>query len=132
VDYLFQNTASPFTDEVANFHLPEKFKIPDILTYTGFEDPIEHLEISKLIRISTEHLMKWSFPLTLSGKARDWFRKLLPSSVKNFDTLKKKFLTRSCWKSKEEACWIFTFIASGPRRIVERLHLEVQPREARY
>jgi hypothetical protein len=33
-----------FINEVANFLLPEKFKIPDVPSYTGFEDPIEHLE----------------------------------------------------------------------------------------
>jgi hypothetical protein len=39
-----QKIASSFINEVANFLLPEKFKIPDVPSYTGFEDPIEHLE----------------------------------------------------------------------------------------
>jgi hypothetical protein len=44
VDNLLQRTALPFTDQVANFLLPEKFKIPDVPIYTGLEDPLEHLE----------------------------------------------------------------------------------------
>jgi phosphatidate phosphatase PAH1 len=32
---LLQKSASPFTDRVASFRLPEKFKVPDIKTYTG-------------------------------------------------------------------------------------------------
>jgi hypothetical protein len=35
-----------------------------------------------------------AFPLTLSGKARDWLRNLLPKSIDNFDTLGRKFLTQ--------------------------------------
>jgi hypothetical protein len=35
VKNLLQNTASPFTEEVANFLLPEKFKVPDVPFYTG-------------------------------------------------------------------------------------------------
>jgi hypothetical protein len=41
---LLQKSASPFADRVASFQLPEKFKVPDIKTYTGQEDPVEHLD----------------------------------------------------------------------------------------
>jgi len=36
--------ASPFTEEVASFCLPESFKVSDVPFYTGLEDPLEHLE----------------------------------------------------------------------------------------
>jgi len=35
-----------------------------------------------------------AFPLTLSGNALDWFRKLPPNSISNFDGLGKLFLTQ--------------------------------------
>jgi hypothetical protein len=35
-----------------------------------------------------------AFPLTLSGNARDWFRKLPPNSIIDFDLLEKMLLTR--------------------------------------
>lgn len=41
---LFHKKISAFTDEVASFRLPEKFKVPEITTYTGQEDPVEHLD----------------------------------------------------------------------------------------
>jgi hypothetical protein len=44
VDNLLQKPSSPFTDEVAKFLLPEKFKVPDVPTYTGVEDSIKHLD----------------------------------------------------------------------------------------
>lgn len=44
VDKLLMGTGSPFTKRVAKFKLPKKFKIPQILSYVGTGDPIEHLE----------------------------------------------------------------------------------------
>jgi len=77
---LFQKLVSPFSDRVASFRLPEKFKVPDIKTYTGQEDPDE--------------VACWAFPLTLSGNARDWYRRLPSKSIRNFDEFGKMFLTQ--------------------------------------
>jgi chromosome segregation ATPase len=44
VENLLQKTTSPFTEEVANICLPEKFKIPEIPFYTSLEDHVEHLD----------------------------------------------------------------------------------------
>jgi hypothetical protein len=44
VENILQKTTSPFTEDVANICLPEKFKIPEIPFYTGLEDPVEHLD----------------------------------------------------------------------------------------
>ncbi|XP_062155172.1 uncharacterized protein LOC133863226 [Alnus glutinosa] len=35
-----------------------------------------------------------AFPLTLSGNARDWFKKLPPNSIRHFDDLGRMFLTQ--------------------------------------
>jgi len=42
VDSLL-NRSSPFTEHILAIQLSEKFKIPTIQTYTGVEDPTEHL-----------------------------------------------------------------------------------------
>jgi hypothetical protein len=47
VDNLL-NRSSPFTERVMAIQLPEKFKIPAIQTYTGIEDPTEHLDNYKM------------------------------------------------------------------------------------
>jgi len=44
VENLLQKTTSPFTEDVANIRLPEKFKILEIPFYTGLEDLVEHLD----------------------------------------------------------------------------------------
>jgi hypothetical protein len=96
VDNLLQKMASPFTDQVASFHLPEEFKVPDISIYTGLEDPIEHLDnfgAHLNLHGTPDEVACRAFPLTLSGNALDWFRKLPPKSIKEFDALDKTFLT---------------------------------------
>jgi hypothetical protein len=44
VDNLFQSRDSIFTDEVSNFDLPGRFKVPDIFIFSGSEDLVEHLD----------------------------------------------------------------------------------------
>jgi hypothetical protein len=97
VENLLQKTTSPFTDDVANICLPEKFKIPEIPFYTGLEDPVEHLDNFRAhmdLHRTPEMVACRAFPLTLSGNARDWFRKLPPNSIHHFDDLGRMFLTQ--------------------------------------
>jgi len=96
VDKLLMGTDSPFTRRVANYRLPEKFKLPQILSYAGDRDPLDHLEnfLAHLYLHGTpDEVACRAFPLTLSGNARDWFRKLPPNSVDQFKELSKIFLT---------------------------------------
>jgi hypothetical protein len=44
VDKLSLGAGSPFTRRVLNNWLPEKLKVPQILSYVGVEDPIEPFE----------------------------------------------------------------------------------------
>jgi hypothetical protein len=44
VDRLLSGTDSPFTSWVVDFRLPEKFKVPQIMSYAGDGDPLDHLE----------------------------------------------------------------------------------------
>jgi len=44
VDKLLMGTDSPFTRRVADYWLPKKFKVPQILSYAGDGDPLDHLE----------------------------------------------------------------------------------------
>jgi hypothetical protein len=97
VNNLFRNTESMFTNKVAIFNLPKKFKVSNIPIFTSCEDPIEHLDNFR----SHTSLLKTpdavacrAFPLTLSGKAHDWLKSLLPKSIDSFDTLGKKFLAQ--------------------------------------
>jgi hypothetical protein len=97
VENLLQKPASPFTEEVANFRLTEKFKVPDVPLYTGLEDPLKRLENFHAhidLHWTPENVACQAFPLTLLGNTRDSFKKLLPNSINNFDVLGKIFLTQ--------------------------------------
>jgi len=82
---------------VGSYRLPKKFKVPNIAIYTRLEDPIEHIENYQshldLHRTSDEIACR-AFPLILLGNAREWFRKLPPMSISDFDALDKIFLTQ--------------------------------------
>jgi hypothetical protein len=97
VENLLQKTTSPFTEEVANICLPEKFKVQEIPFYTGLEDPVEHLDNFRAhmdLHRTPEMVACRAFPLTLSGNARDWFRSLPPNSIRHFEDLDRMFLTQ--------------------------------------
>ena len=47
MDALVQQTESPFTAEVLHFLLPAKFRIPQIETFNGTKDPVDHLNTYK-------------------------------------------------------------------------------------
>jgi hypothetical protein len=97
VENLLQKTTSPFTEEVANICLPEKFKVPEISFYTGMEDPVKHLDNFRAhmdLHRTPEMVACRAFPLTLSGNARDWFRTLPPNSIRHFEDLGRMFLTQ--------------------------------------
>jgi hypothetical protein len=95
VDNLLQGIASPFTERIVAMRLPDKFKVPSIPIFTGKEDPTEHLDQYQAhldLHGTSDEVACRAFPLTLGGNARDWFRKIPPSSVDSFADLGRKFL----------------------------------------
>jgi len=96
VDKFLMGTSSPFTKRIANYHLPEKFKVPQILSYAGDRESLDHLEnlwAHLDLHGTPDEVTCRAFPLTLMGNARDWFRKLPLNFVDKFKELSKIFLT---------------------------------------
>jgi hypothetical protein len=74
VNKLLMGTDSPFTRRVADYRLPQKFKVPQILSYAGDEDPLDHLENFQAhldLHGTPDKVACRAFPLTISGNARD-------------------------------------------------------------
>jgi hypothetical protein len=44
VDKLLMGIDSPFTRQIADYRLPEKFKVPQFLSYARDKDHLDHLE----------------------------------------------------------------------------------------
>ena len=49
LDNLVNRTDSPFTAFVNSFPLPHKFRMPQIDSYNGVKDPLDHLETFKTL-----------------------------------------------------------------------------------
>ena len=94
LDDLVNRTDSPFTTSVNSFPLPHKFHMPQIDSYDGVKDPLNHLETFKtLMHLQgvADGIMCRAFPTTLKGAARIWFSQLTPNSISTFKKLSVQF-----------------------------------------
>ncbi|KAJ9558232.1 hypothetical protein OSB04_012846 [Centaurea solstitialis] len=61
-------------------------------------NPYQHLEafedICELVNTKEDEVKLRVFPFTLTNKAKDWFKQLLPGSITTWDDLKSAFLSR--------------------------------------
>ncbi|XP_065615605.1 uncharacterized protein LOC136061579 [Quercus suber] len=91
---LVNRTDSLFTVPVDSFPLPHKFRMPQIESYDGVKDPLDHLETFKnLMHLQgvPDEIMCRAFPTTLKGPARIWFNRLTPNSISTFKELSAQF-----------------------------------------
>ena len=73
LDDFFHRTDSSVTASVTLFPLPLKFQIPQVESYDGSKDPLDHLESFKtLMHLQgvVNEIMCKAFPTTLKGPAR--------------------------------------------------------------
>ena len=94
LDDLVNKTDSLFTISVNSFPLPQKFRMPQIESYDGVKDPLDHLETFKtLMHLQgvPNEIMCRAFPMTLKGPARIWFSRLSPNSINTFKELSAQF-----------------------------------------
>ena len=96
MDTLVQQTESSFTAEVLHFPLPAKFRMPQVETFDGVRDPVDHLNTYKnqMELHGYEDLVRCrSFATTLKGPALAWFNRLPPSSISLFRELSITFVS---------------------------------------
>ena len=96
MDKLVQWTDSPFTAQVTSFPFLAKFQMPQVETYDGLWDLLDHLESFKtLMHLQgvPNEIMCRALPTTLKGPTRVWFSKLGPNIVSTFKELSRHFIT---------------------------------------
>ena len=94
LDDLVNITNSLFNTSINSFPLPQKFRMPQIESYNGVKDPLDHLETFKtLMHLQgvPDKIMCRAFPTTLKGPARIWFSRLTPNSINTFKELSAQF-----------------------------------------
>ena len=75
--------------------VPSKFRLPQLELFDRLKDPQDHLNTFKTtlgLQQPPDKILCCSFPTTLKGAAREWFIKLLTSSIDNFEQLSNAFL----------------------------------------
>ena len=73
LDDLVNRMDSPFTIQVNSCPLPQKFRMPQLESYDGVKDPLDHLETFKTmmhLQGVPDEIMCRAFPTTLRGAAR--------------------------------------------------------------
>ncbi|XP_075665326.1 uncharacterized protein LOC142634985 [Castanea sativa] len=94
LDDLVRRTDSPFTASVSSFPLPQKFLMPQVESYDGSKDPLDHLESFKtLMHLQgvLNAIICRAFFTTLKGPVRIWFSRLTPNSIGTFKDLSAQF-----------------------------------------
>ena len=95
LDRMIRRTDSPFTIEVLNHPLPPKFCLPQLESFDGSKDPLDHIKSFKtlmLLQMTPDEVMYRAFPTTLKGTTRVWFGKLPSGTIANFYQLNKGFV----------------------------------------
>ena len=96
VDALVQQIESPFTIGVLHFPLGAKLRMPQIKTFDGTKDPIEHLNMYKNLmelHIYQDPVRCRAFAITLKGPTLALFNRLPPSSISSFTELSIAFVS---------------------------------------
>ncbi|XP_077252503.1 uncharacterized protein LOC143891885 [Tasmannia lanceolata] len=78
----------PFTDNVMSALAPKGFKMRPVPQYDGTTDHVDHLETFRtmmLLHSASDGFLYRAFPTTLTGAARDWYSRIKPNSISNFD-----------------------------------------------
>ncbi|XP_058075798.1 uncharacterized protein LOC131224291 [Magnolia sinica] len=113
VQAMMEETKPLFISVIMSEVMPQRFRTPPIIQYSGSSDPSEHVEAYRSrIQIQTvkDAMMCKGFSITLTGSARSWYRQLKPNSVGSFVELSRSFLTQfiSDKKSQKPNTHLFT------------------------
>ena len=90
LDDLVNCADSLFTASINSFPLPHKFRMPQIDSYDGVKDSLDHLKTFKtLMHLQgvVDEIICRAFPTTLKGETRIWFSRLTPNSISTFKEL---------------------------------------------
>ena len=72
LDEMVKRTNSPFTMRVLECPMPSKFHLPQLESFNGLKDPLDHITTFKTtlgLQQPLEEILCSSFPTTLKGAA---------------------------------------------------------------
>ncbi|XP_065616711.1 uncharacterized protein LOC136062046 [Quercus suber] len=126
LDDLVNRTDSPFIGPVNSFPLPHKFRMPQIESYDGVKDPLDHLETFKtLMHLQgvPDEIMCRAFPTTLKGPTRIWLSRLMPNSISTFKELSAQFTSHFIGGHRlRKGKFLFSLYKNDPKTMSEVLY----------
>ena len=130
LDEMIRKTDSPFTTKVLNRPLPSKFCLPQLESYDGSKDPLDHIESFKtlmLLHMTPNEVICRAFPTTLKGAVRVWFSKIPLGTIADFEQLSKGFFSSFHWGAKtQEANWSSSQHSTSKRRTTKTICYPIQ------
>lgn len=79
LDGMVKRTNSSFTTKVLECPLPPKLCLPQLKSFDGLKDPLDHITTFKMtlgLQQTPDKILFRSFPTTFKGVAQVWFSKL--------------------------------------------------------
>ncbi|XP_077229943.1 uncharacterized protein LOC143862921 [Tasmannia lanceolata] len=79
---------APHSDNVMNAPAPRGFKMLTVPQYDGTTDLVDHLETLRtmmLLHDASDGFLCKAFPTILTGAARDWYLRIKPNFISNFE-----------------------------------------------
>ena len=87
LDGMVRRMDSPFTTKVLECPLPSKFRLPQLESFDGLKDSLDHIttfETTLSLQQPLNEILCCSFPTTLKGVAQVSFSRLVTSSIDSF------------------------------------------------
>ena len=81
--------------KVLNCPLPPKFQLPQLESFGGLKDPLDHIEAFKThmhLQMTPNEVMCRAFLTVLKGATKVWFSKFPPGTIGNLEQLGESFV----------------------------------------
>ena len=81
--------------KVLNCPLPPKFQLPQLESFGGLKDPLDHIEAFKThmhLQMTPNEVMCRAFPTVLKGATKVWFSKFPLGTIGNLEQLGESFI----------------------------------------
>ena len=129
LDGMIRRMDSPFTTEVLNHPFTPKFRLPQLKSYDGSKDPLDHIksfETLMLLQMTSDEVMCKAFPTIMIGVAKVWFSKILPGTIADLEQLSKGFVRHFIGSKDTKVNWPSSQHSTSRRRIIKTVRHPIQ------
>ncbi|XP_058079752.1 uncharacterized protein LOC131227948 [Magnolia sinica] len=121
VQAMMEETKPPFTSDIINKVMPQRFRIPPVIQYSGSGDPSEHVEAYRSwmqIQMATDAMMCQGFSITLTGSAWNYIARFNEEAllIEDYDD---KMTLAAEFSGLKEGKFMFSIGKNPPKTLAE-------------